>query len=135
MKKTVSAVLVATLAISLLVSCGGNKEDGQKTNTVEKYSFFALDTDCSLTVYEKTEGLAEIAADEVASVNNFFENGKNIYIAEKGETLSLTESRYALLKKGVEIYGFTSGAFDMTIAPVSYLWNIPDSKINNRRGR
>lgn len=128
MKKTVSAVLVAALAISLLVSCGGNKEDGQKTNTVEKYSFFALDTDCSLTVYEKTEGLAEIAADEVASVNNFFENGKNIYIAEKGETLSLTESRYALLKKGVEIYGFTSGAFDMTIAPVSYLWNIPDSK-------
>lgn len=128
MKKLLSAVLLAVLTLGILSACGGGKGDSETNKTAKRYTFYSLDTDCSLTIYGDDDSFANVAADAVDSVNKFFSDGKNIRIAEKDETLSFSEEQYALLKKGVEMYEFTDGAFDMTIAPVTRLWNIPEAK-------
>ncbi len=128
MKKTVSAVLVLVFSFMLLSSCGENNSDISKTKTAKRYTFYSLDTDCSLTVYGDNDSFAKIAADAVDEVNKTFPDGKNYVLADKGETLTFDEKTYSLLKKGLEISRFTDGAFDLTIAPLTRLWNIPDSK-------
>lgn len=129
MKRILSAVLVAVFAVALLASCKGQKDDSEKNKTAKRYTFYSLDTDCSLTVYGDDDSYANVAADAVDVINKFFSDGKNISLADKGTTLSFSEEQYALLKKGAEMYEFTDGAFDMTIAPVTKLWNIPENKI------
>ena len=128
MKKSIAAVLVLVFAFSFLASCKGTDSDQTQTKTAKRYTFYALDTDCTLTVYFDNDSFANTAADAVDAVNKTFPDGKNYVLAEKGETLSFDEETYALLKKGVEIGEFTDGAFDLAIAPLTRLWNIPDAK-------
>ena len=103
MKRILSAVLVAVFAVALLASCKGQKDDSEKNKTAKRYTFYSLDTDCSLTVYGADDSYANVAADAVDVINKFFSDGKNISLADKGTTLSFSEEQYALLKKGAEM--------------------------------
>ncbi len=124
MKKFI-LILILILAIAIPSGCSKNSLPSEKTQTAE---FFALDTYCSVTVYGENEtDFKKISEDSVAKAQTLLTSSaeNNLYIADiKNQTLNLSGDATDVLVKAFEIYDISDGAFDITIAPLTKLWDI-----------
>jgi len=99
---------------------------------------FYFDTVISVTIYDTdtlgTEKSREVLS-QCFSICEFYENmfsrtkpGSDIYAINtaKGAAVSVHEETYFLLEKALSYCESTNGLLDITIAPVSDLWNFTD---------
>lgn len=139
---TTATVLVLWLAIFFCCGCGsgeedrnwGGKEDGGEIAACQ-YVDTAMGTVIRQTIYA-SEQSAEAFSQEVMAFLTDLESKKlswrlessEVYrinaSAGKEEGCVLTEEMAQLLQSCVDLYERTEGAFDVTLGPVSRLWDI-----------
>ena len=143
--KSLKNIILLTLAISqmLLVSC---KQTSQEPITK---TAFALDTVVSITVYDSDdEAILDGALDVIDKYENIYSktlNTSELYKLNKGDlpstnndivTYEISDELSDIIDYGLEYSEISSGAFDITIEPLSSLWDfksesprVPDNKI------
>lgn len=91
---------------------------------------FIMDTTCSVTFYgEESEIAGEAVFDEVkridALMNMYNENSEvsRINNAKSGEEIKVSDDTYYVLETALKICEDSKGAFDITVAPLTTLWN------------
>ena len=126
MKRFLSALSVTALLLLVCVSC-----DTQKPAT---RTFTALDTVCTLSLYDSRDGALldacvqlvqedearwsrTVASSEIACLN-----------AANGNPLTVSDDTYALLSYACEMARQTDGAFDVTTAPLTDLWKAAEKQ-------
>ncbi len=132
------------MASVALCSCGIVPHGTTGTNG-GTYTEFILDTFCSVTVNSSDENSGEIAeyafsaAREIQKSTDFYDpdsNVSNFNSAAAGEAVSLDDYTFDIVRLALEVSEKSGGAFDITIAPVSELWDFksdnpkpPDDKL------
>ncbi len=117
--KKLSAIFL--IIILMLSGCAG-----RKTSETYKSEFFAMDTVMLLTVSgENAEAAAKACENEIYRLDGLLSTGVETSEISKlntngGGTVSAETT--ALLKRAYEIYGYTGGAFDVTVSPVVSAW-------------
>ncbi len=115
------SVTVMAAGLFFITGCG-------KTEPVSKTEFM-LDTVCAVTIYDKAD---EKIIDEAFKIGKDYENlfsatveGSDIYrINEaKGEPVKVDKDTIELIRTALKYSELTDGAFDITIYPVSRLWD------------
>lgn len=98
------------------------------------YDCFAMDTVCSVTAYDgmisedAISEMADIFSDEATSQITA-QTGKNRIFANKaGDTVLFDDCVSAVLTAAELVREYTDGAFDLRIAPLTELWNIPSAE-------
>lgn len=117
-------IFMAVLVVLGLYLAGSNKtEEYTKTE-------FLMDTTCSVTFYGKeSEAAAEAVFAEVERIdklmNMYNENSdvSRINCSAENEKIKVSEDTYKVLKTAVEVGSKSDGAFDVTVAPITSLWN------------
>ncbi len=115
-------IMICFILFGLYLSKTGKKEYSK--------SEFLLDTACSVTFYGKDakEG-AEAVFDEIRRIEGLMSMYKpdsdisRINSAQAGEKVKVSTDTYNVIKTALEICEKSGGAFDITVAPVSKLWN------------
>lgn len=94
---------------------------------------FMFDTQCTVTAYGKDAKIAVNAVfnrfTEIHNVTNFHsDNSQVTYInnAAAGIEISVDEELTEMLSAALEVGNSSQGAFDITVAPVSTLWNFSE---------
>jgi thiamine biosynthesis lipoprotein len=123
-KHAVRFMLILALLLQL-GACGS-------TGTVEKTNktAFVLDTSCTITIYGGSRADNEKLLEGCFALCEEYENllsttreTSDIYKLNHRQTDSVSEETAALLQKGLDYGARTGGAFDITIEPLSSLWN------------
>lgn len=119
MKKVLYGAAVA-LGLVVLLSLFGERP----------YSRTEFMFDTVITIKAPDKGAVSACFDEIARLENLL----SVYVsgsevskindAPCGEEVKVSEETYNLLKKAKEYKKLTSGAFDITLKPVTDLWNI-----------
>ncbi len=116
---------IAVAVILLFTGCGA-----QPTQTVR--TDFALDTVVRVTVYDATAADAQTALDacfsELARLENLLSATKEGSDVDRinrsaGQTVTVAEETAQVLRLGQHIAALSDGAFDMTVRPLSTLWD------------
>lgn len=125
-----TAVVLAAAALFLYSFLGGAEK---KTEPITK-SAFALNTFITITLYD-TEDTAildrciELCEDYEAMLSKTAE-GSDIYRInhrqQNEKTIEVSPETAELIEKGLFYSQLSEGAFDITIAPLSALWNFTD---------
>ena len=123
LRKTVKAC-AAILAVILL--CGGCSAEKALTQTRE--IGFYLDTVITLTAYTEDGQALKDALDECGRYEQLLSRtaeGSDVWRINHagGEPVEVSDDTIAILQCARRISELTDGAFDVTIAPVSTLWN------------
>lgn len=120
--------IMMVLMVCLMVLNGCTKDNTQAYTKVSNQTYL-LGTLVKVTVYgkdvskESFNGAFDIIKDIEATVS------KNKYTSEvsqinKGQEISLSESTYKIIEKGLYYSQVSKGKFDITIAPLVNLWGI-----------
>ncbi len=117
------------IALMLCLIAGGLYLANRANNEYIKTEF-VLDTTCSVTFYGKdAKAAAEAVFDEVRRIENLMSMYKEnsdvsrINSAKKGEKIKVSHDTYEVLKTAFSVCEKSAGAFDITIAPITALWN------------
>ena len=136
--------IICLCAVMLLTGCsagsGNTSKTDDDTKTVKKV--FAMDTYMTITCYgEKSEEAADAAVSEIERLDDLLSVGNPeseiSVINEKGSG-SVSSDTMDMIKKAIEVWDETDGAFDITIYPLMVEWgftsgdfNVPDEKSIN----
>lgn len=140
-------ILAAILLFLLLVVSGCNKANNEPIKT----TIFALDTIISITIYDsKDEDVLKGAIDLVEDYEKIFSktladselfklnNRTLINKATNPNEYQISDELSELLGHGLEYSSLSNGSFDITIEPLSSLWDfkaneveVPDSNLIN----
>lgn len=128
MKKRKAVVLIASLAVLFLAGCQ------RKVEPVSK-SGFMLNTFVTVTLYDKDDRkILDECLDLCQSYENVFSKtleGSEVYKlnhrAEGQQTLPVSADVSALVSKGLTYSQISEGAFDITVEPLSSLWDFTAS--------
>jgi len=117
-KLWLSLILVAVIILGVIFSDRGYSK-----------SEFLMDTVVSVTAYGKNAKCgvekALIRISEIDKKFNSHNRESEVYkINSRKKTENIDDEVYSLLKKSVEFSAVTDGAFDITLKPVSDLWQI-----------
>ena len=109
--------------------------------------FWAMDTYCNITVYgseenlDDLEPLSNISADISSWSDHLLsdtDSGKSIFASSDGEQVILKDEIIQTMELSLQLSKITNGKFDLTVAPLSKLWNIskaseppPDEEIKD----
>ncbi len=131
LRRIVSVSLLSCLLTLVLYGCG-SKDNPIPTNPVSKTTFM-LNTIVSITLYDQTD---VTILDEAFQLCNTYENifsrtrtQSELYqlnhrtLPQKDGGYSVSDELMTLIKKGLSYGEASNGAFDITIAPVSSLWD------------
>ena len=127
MKKFQSMLTVLIFAVSIMTGCA------KKAQPVSK-STVLLDTVTTVTIYD---GSSEKIIDGAFELCEDYENLISATIptsdigrinAAKGEAVEVSDDTISILKKAIEYSELSDGAFDITIYPVSKLWDFRTGK-------
>lgn len=132
--------------IFLFLLFGCEKKENTKTlkEPITKNEFL-LDTICNITLYDSDEKTIDEAFDYVRKYENLLsrtvENSdiSNINKNSGKKSVEVNKDTLEVIRKGIEYGDLTNGKFDITIEPISSLWNfgqknakVPDiSEINS----
>ena len=116
MRKRVLPFFLAAV-IFLLCACS------EKQATSE---FWAMGTYCAVTAPASFVPVAEKAVNNAAVMLESAGGEKNYLFADTETSFSLPEPVAEAVKTCLEISALTDGAFDITVAPLSKLWNITE---------
>lgn len=115
----------AVLAALLLSGCRAGEDKPVMTKTV-----VALNTTVVLSIYDDDadEGLLEDCVREITRYENLFSRtlpGSDIsrINAAGGEWVTVSSDTLALIRESVRVSEMCGGAFDITVEPLSSLWN------------
>ena len=115
----------AVLAALLLSGCRAGADKPVMTKTV-----VALNTTVVLSIYDDDadEGLLEDCVREITRYENLFSRtlpGSDIsrINAAGGEWVTVSSDTLALIRESVRVSEMSGGAFDITVEPLSSLWN------------
>jgi len=136
--KKIKRILTIIFIAALFFGLWYKSADKNAFKTTE----FLFDTTCSVTAYgkgaKKATEEAFILIEEIHSLTNFYSETSDvsrINSLKAGESIKISKTTADILKCALEICEKTSGAFDVTIAPLANLWNfkaetpsIPDYK-------
>lgn len=121
------AVLTVTLFAGLLYRYNTKNKGYERTE-------FLFDTQCTITAYGKDAKVAVDAAfdriKEIHSITNFYSASSQITEINNGaaETeIPVGKELSEILAAALDVGNTSSGAFDITIAPVTGLWNFSGS--------
>ena len=118
MKKWMCAALAALLLCSL-TACG-------KTEEPERQDIFAMDTYMSLAAYG--DGAREALAAAAREINRLEQElsrtvaSSDIYKLNDSGSAVVSEETAALLQSAMTYSAATGGLFDVTVAPLVFLW-------------
>ena len=134
-KTVLTIIFMFFLFLGIIISKSGIKKEYKTTE-------FLFDTTCSVTVYGKDakniskEAFALI--EKIHNDTNFFSENSDvskINNAKPGESVKISNFTCDIIARCLEISEKSGGAFDITIAPVSVLWDfkgsspsLPDNK-------
>lgn len=132
MSKKYLFLIICIFSITLLFGCSKNE-----TNTSPRtYTHFSFDTVCNITIYgNKTDTEQNIINDifkKMDYYDNLFDkydkdsetskmNNAKSYVVVNDDTLNI-------IKKSLYYSKISNGAFDITISPVTDLWDIKNRK-------
>ena len=133
--KKLASITILLLAIILnLFACKNNVEQPstgepeKQIHAKQEYTYVALDTQCTITVYNTSGSdfgqIAEAATNRYADL---FGTGQanHLYRAElENSILKLDADKYAIFKKANEVSQLSEGAFDITVGALTDLWQI-----------
>ncbi|MBE7012117.1 MAG: FAD:protein FMN transferase [Ruminococcaceae bacterium] len=129
--KKIRYVLIA-LMIGCLIFCFWLISN--KNNKYEKQEFI-MDTTCSITLYGKEcEAAGNAIFDEIRRIDSLMNMHdekseiSRINRAKANEKIKVSNDTYYVLKTALEICRESDGAFDITIAPVTSLWDFKSGK-------
>ena len=125
MRKAVSGFLCAVILFSLC-SCGGAKKC--------TYSFTAMDTLMSITIYSADKAEADKLFERIKSEAERLEKSLSVNIKTSDvslinaadNTATVSKETAALIEKAVSASTLTDGAFDITVFPILALWGFND---------
>lgn len=118
-------VLICIIMVLPLCACGS-----MTARTTDSSTEFVLDTFCTVTA--SGENCGEIISDTFAAVRriqdniDFFSEDSTVAkfnSASANVPIPLDDDTYAIVKRALEISKNSNGALDITIAPVSELWD------------
>ena len=115
-------ILLLFLAAVFFLLCGCNKKQ-------ETSEFWAMDTYCTITAPSSAVSAAEKAVNDAAALLENAGGEQNYLFADKNMEFTLPEPVAEAVKTSLEISEMTDGAFDITIAPLSKLWNITERTV------
>ncbi len=119
-------ILLSIICILATVGCG-------KTQPISKYDF-CLDTICTITIYDSSD---KELPDRCFSLIRDYEallsatvTDSDIYRINHahGEKVEISDDTVFLLKEAIRYGDLTDGAFDITIYPVSSVWDFKSGK-------
>lgn len=139
MKRNIWKILVIT--VLFIVLCGCSKSDKKVMKTEEKTTgtdevvtkdVFAMDTVMTLTAYGKNAQQAvDEAEKEIKRLDELLSVGiedSEIYILNENGSEYISEDTAAIVKKSIELYESTRGAFDITVYPLMEEWGFTTRK-------
>jgi thiamine biosynthesis lipoprotein len=133
LKRVASAAILAIVCIAALVYL---KYSGISKSTTK--SIFAMDTYMEITAYGRNgEKAVEAATAEIERLDALLSTGSDtseVTILNKNAGGTLSDDTRYLLKRSLEIYDSTDGAFDITIYPIMKAWGFTtgDFKVPNK---
>lgn len=123
LKSALTVLFVFALIFGLWYKNGGF---GKPYKTTE----FLFDTTCSVTAYgsgaKKAAEEAFNVIEEIHNLTNFFSSSSDvakINSAAVGESIKIDKMTVEILNTALEICEKSGGAFDITVAPLSVLWD------------
>jgi len=126
-KRTLCLLTVGLLASSLLTGCAGSKGAASDPYTVNGFYF---NTVISIQVYDSDK---KEAADACLALCSKYENlfsrtieGSDVSKINEanGAPVTVSNETIDIIKEALEYSALTDGKFDITIAPVTTLWNV-----------
>ena len=130
--KKIKYMLIGLLAVLLIFGLwyGKRSKAGEYTKTE-----YVLDTTCSVTFYgNDAEAAAKAVFSEINRIDALMSMYKKssdvakINSAKAGETVTVSEDTYKVIKTALSISEMSGGAFDITVAPVTVLWDFGAEK-------
>ena len=122
---TRACAIVMLLALCAQMCACGNASTEKTSKTA-----FVLDTSCTVTIYgsdaAENEKLLTGCFDLCTEYENLLSTTietSDIYKLNHRETNTVSSETAALIQKGLDYGARTDGAFDITIEPLSSLWN------------
>ena len=129
-KKIILLILVILLLLVCIKVIPSLSENNNKT---EKYGFL-MDTQVRIVIYDKgnfdneAQKCYELISGIDKIMNTYNEDSELAKLNKTGHS-SVSDYLYVVIKKSVEISEKTDGAFDVTIKPLSELWNFKNAKV------
>lgn len=142
MKKIISILLTLIIYSTLLSGCN-KSESISDSDTISKTDFF-FDTVITITLYDSNdESIIDSCFEQCSYYEQLF--SKTISDSEisllnrNGKLINANEHTLSIVKSAIHFSELTNGVFDITIAPISSLWDfrsdsptLPDTNaINN----
>lgn len=128
LKYLLTVIMVCLIGLGLYLAFKNQNSGYTKTE-------FILDTTCSLTFYGKdSKEAADAAFDEIRRIESLMSMYRDdsdvsrINLAKAGEKVSVSPDTYKVIKTALKISRESGGAFDITVAPVTQLWNFSAEK-------
>ncbi|MCR5566450.1 MAG: FAD:protein FMN transferase [Clostridiales bacterium] len=122
---------LAGILLALLLLCGGcaEKKDIPKLSEIGFY----LDTVITLTAYVEDGQILKDALEECGRYEQKLSRtieGSDVWKINhaEGQPVEVSDDTVAILQCAGKISGMTGGAFDVTIAPVSTIWDFTSGK-------
>ena len=134
MKKTLTLIFTALLCFFIISGCQkSDNTNGTVYNPPVSSTSFMFDTVTNITIYSaKTEDNPEEILKDVTKICNDLENKLSKTIEEsdvnrinksKGEAVEVSDETAELINLSKKYSELSKGAFDITIAPLSEVWN------------
>lgn len=124
-------ILVCILLIGLSINLAGCTSSESKKEPAQKTTY-ALDTIIQITLYDSQD---ESLIDDCFSLCREYENkfsrtkeGSEIYQLNKNGKANVSRETLELIQEGLYYSKISNGSFDITIEPVSSLWDFNSEK-------
>ncbi|MBQ6788346.1 MAG: FAD:protein FMN transferase [Lachnospiraceae bacterium] len=129
MKERWKRVLSVGVLMIVGITIGLFLRDDNKSVTK---NLFAMDTYMELTAYGRnSEEAVEAAVQEIQRLDALLSTGSEmseVTIVNREKKGSLSEDYAYLLKRSMELWKLTDGAFDITVYPLMQAWGFADKK-------
>lgn len=126
-KKQILGFLAAGMILMTLNACGEQKQTDATAKKQTEVGFY-LDTVITLTAYTDDSEVLKNALEECGRYEEMLSRtieGSDIWRINhaSGEPVTVSEDTIIILKEAIRISEMSDGAFDITIAPVTDLWD------------
>ena len=144
-KKRIAIVLAVLLGVCLMSGCGTTKQEPAAATIAasaladempkETRVGFYLDTVITLTAYTSQPELLEQGLElcgEYEKMLSRTAEGSDVWKVNhaEGEAVTVSPETAEILRTAVEVSELSGGAFDITVAPASTLWNFTSGEQN-----
>ncbi|MDO5708430.1 MAG: FAD:protein FMN transferase [Andreesenia angusta] len=135
-------ILLLFTSFILLFGCAKDEEKSDELKILKEpisKNEFLLDTLCTITLYQGDEKLLDDSFNYIRKYENLLSRtvkGSDVYNLNNsdGKAVKISPETMEVIKSGLHYSDLTNGKFDISIEPISSLWNFDndDSKIPDK---